>query len=138
MSSSELERLAGAELLAEGVSALPAKEVLSVPLLDLNVDIDLALDLAAPIDLAVAANANVALPADASVSTNILSALSSAGALAKQGILLDQTISGEAVAHAHQDSAIDQTNDVVDDGGSTPACRRTRSRSPSSRRVPSP
>jgi hypothetical protein len=56
------------ELHAEGGAVLPSKEVLSVPLLDLNADINLALDLAAPIDLAIAGNANVALPINAAVS----------------------------------------------------------------------
>ena len=62
MSTSHLNRLSIADLEAEAGALLPDKEVLSVPLLDLNVDIDLALTLAAPIDLAVAANANAALP----------------------------------------------------------------------------
>ena len=52
--------LSDEELGAEGVTALPDKEVVSI--LDLNADIDLAIDAAAPIDLAVAANANVAAP----------------------------------------------------------------------------
>ena len=55
-------RLSPEDLEAEAGAVLPDKEVLSVPLLDLNADIDLALALAAPIDLAVAANANVVLP----------------------------------------------------------------------------
>ena len=67
----ELRRLTAEDLEAEQVLALPAKEVIS--LLDLNVDLDLALDLAAPIDLAVAANLNVAAPIDAAVSANVLS-----------------------------------------------------------------
>jgi hypothetical protein len=108
--SSDLARLSIEELEAEAGAVLPAKEVLSVPLLDLNVDLDLALALAAPIDLAVAANANVALPIDAAVSANALSALSSATAVATQGVMIDQFISGEAIAEGEQTSVIDQTD----------------------------
>jgi hypothetical protein len=103
-------RLSRAELEAECGALLPAKEVLSVPLLDLNVDLDLALALAAPIDLAVAANANVALPIDAAVSANALSVLSNATAVATQGVMIDQFISGEAIAEGNQTSDIDQTH----------------------------
>jgi hypothetical protein len=109
-----LDPLSKAELDAEVGAALPAKEVIS--LLDLNVDIDVALDLAAPIDLAIAANANIAAPIDAAVSANVLSFDSSAQAMADQGVMLDQYISGEAIAHAPQDAVIDQSNDVIDDG----------------------
>jgi hypothetical protein len=70
------------ELAGEGVTALPAKEVMSV--LDLAADIDVKIDGAAPIDLAVAANANAALPIDASVTANDLSADSTAQATAEQ------------------------------------------------------
>lgn len=112
--SHELIRLSREEMDAEVGTALPAKEVIS--LLDLNVDIDVALDLAAPIDLAIAANANIAAPIDAAVSANVLSFDSSAQAMADQGVMLDQYISGEAVAYAPQDAVIDQGNDVIDDG----------------------
>jgi hypothetical protein len=81
-------RLSRAEIEAQGGAPLPAKEVVS--LLDLNLDLDLALDLAAPIDLAVAANANVAAPIDAAVGANILSFLSSAAAVANHGVVIDQ------------------------------------------------
>ena len=94
------------ELAAETGAALPDKEVIS--LLDLNADLDIALDAAAPIDLAVAANANVAAPIDAAVGANVLSVDSTAQALADQGVLIDQGITGEAVASAPQDSTIDQ------------------------------
>ena len=57
------------EVLAEGGTLLPSKEVLS--LLDLNVDLDLALDLAAPIDLAVAGNLNIAAPITGAVSAEL-------------------------------------------------------------------
>ncbi|QFZ17813.1 hypothetical protein [Saccharothrix syringae] len=99
--------LSMAELAAEGGTALPDKEVYS--LLDLNVDLDLGLDLAAPIDLALAANANVAAPIDAAVGANVLSDGSTAQALSDQGVLIDQGITGEAIANSTQDSTIDQT-----------------------------
>ena len=69
-----LERLSVEDLEAESGAVLPTKEVLSVPLLDLNADINLALDLAAPIDLAVAGNVERRLPINAAVSANALSA----------------------------------------------------------------
>src|SRR3954452_11271545 len=74
------DRISPEELAAEGATALPDKEVMS--LLDLNADLALTLDTAAPIDLAVGANANVAAPIDAAVNANVLSpgALSSATA----------------------------------------------------------
>lgn len=106
--SSTFERLSVEDLEAEVGAILPTKEVLSVPLLDLNADINLALDLAAPIDLAVAGNANVALPINAAVSANALSALSTAEAGGSQGVALDQFISGHAIAHGAQTSTIDQ------------------------------
>jgi hypothetical protein len=107
----DLRPLSPEELAAETGAALPDKEVIS--LLDLNADVDLALDAAAPIDLAVAANANVAAPIDAAVAANVLSAGSSAQALADQGVIIDQGITGEAVANAPQDSTIDQSDDTV-------------------------
>jgi hypothetical protein len=118
MSAQPLDRLTRDEIEAEGGTALPAKEVFS-PILDLTVDLDLALDLAAPIDLAVAANANVAAPIDAAVAANVLSFTSTSAALADQDVLIDQHISGEASAFAPQDAALDQSNDVVDDGTGT-------------------
>jgi hypothetical protein len=107
------------ELAAETGAALPDKEVIS--LLDLNADLDIALDAAAPIDLAVAANANVAAPIDAAVGANILSTGSTAQALADQGVLIDQGITGEAVANAPQDSTIDQSDDTVAEPAPAPA-----------------
>lgn len=109
--------LTQADIDAETATALPAKEVIS--LLDLNVDLDLAIDLAAPIDLAIAANANVGAPIDAAVAANVLSFSSSAGAMADQGVMLDQSISGEAIAYAPQTANLDQSNDIVDDGTAT-------------------
>lgn len=108
----EPTRLSTEDLAAERGTALPAKEVLS--LLDLNVDLDLGLDLAAPIDLAVAANANVAAPVDAAASANVLSTLSNAAAAATQDVLIDQRISGEAIAEAPQTASLDQGDDVLE------------------------
>jgi hypothetical protein len=108
-------RLSEQDLALEGGELLPDKEVLSI--LDLFVNIDLALDLAAPIDLAVAANANVAAPIDAAATANVLSFGSTATALAQQGVMIDQYISGDAIATAPQDVVLDQSNDVVDPGG---------------------
>ena len=108
---SEPLRLSRSDLEAEGGTPLPAKEVLS--LLDLNLDLYLGLDLAAPIDLAVAANANVAAPIDAAVSANVLSTMSEATSLADQDVLIDQGISGEAIADAPQTSVLDQADDVA-------------------------
>lgn len=121
MSSHDLERLSIEELEAECGALLPSKEVLSVPLLDLNADINLALDLAAPIDLAVAGNANVVLPINAAVSANALSILSTAQAGGGQGVALDQFISGHAIAHGDQTSGIDQTGSGAVAGASLAA-----------------
>ena len=111
MSTSDPKRLSREDLAQEEATALPAKEVLS--LLDLNVDLDLGLDLAAPIDLAVAANANIAAPIDAAVAANVLSFGSDAQALADQGVSLEQNLTGDAVANAPQTSEIDQGDDVL-------------------------
>ena len=125
MTDSSMPPLTADELAAEGGTALPDKEVIS--LLDLNADLDIGLDAAAPIDLAVAANANVAAPIDAAVGANILSAGSEAQAMADQGVLIDQGITGEAVAESGQDSTIDQaaeaptTTDAPADASTTPA-----------------
>ena len=109
-----LAGLSAEELEAQGATALPDKEVVSI--LDLNADLDLAIDAAAPIDLAAAANANVAAPIDAAVGANILSSGSTAQALSDQGVLVDQNVTADATAHATQGSALDQSNDVVDGG----------------------
>ncbi len=71
MSTEEFAPFTLEELGSEGVTALPAKEVMSI--LDLAADIDLAIDGAAPIDLAVALNANIMAPIEAAVSANLLS-----------------------------------------------------------------
>ncbi len=99
------------ELEAEGITALPDKEVVSI--LDLNADLDIALDIAAPIDLAIAANANVAAPIDAAVGANILSAGSTAQALSDQGVMITQGIVGDSTATATQVSDIDSSGDLA-------------------------
>jgi hypothetical protein len=114
-----LRPLSPEELAAETGAALPDKEVIS--LLDLNADLDLALDAAAPIDLAVAANANVAAPIDAAVGANVLSVGSTAQALSDQGVIINQGLTGEAVANAPQDSTIDQSGDVAQGAEPAPA-----------------
>lgn len=106
-----LTPLTDEELLAQGGTALPDKEVASV--LDLNADLDLGINAAAPIDLAVAANANVAAPIDAAASANILSFGSEAQALADQGVIIDQGITADATAESTQDSTIDQGTDTA-------------------------
>jgi len=115
--------LSDEELSAHGATALPDKEVVSI--LDLNADINLAIDAAAPIDLAVAANANVAAPIDAAVGANVLSVDSNAQALSDQGVLVNQDVNADAVAHANQDSALDQGNDAVGGGSADPAAAAT-------------
>jgi hypothetical protein len=101
-----LTPLTNDELMAQGGTALPDKEVASV--LDLNADLNLGISAAAPIDLGVAANANVAAPIDAAASANVLSFGSDSQALADQGTLISQGITGDATAHSVQDSGIDQ------------------------------
>ena len=93
MSDVEKAPLSADELAAEGATALPDKEVVS--LLDLNADLDLAIDAAAPIDLAIAANANVAAPIDAAVGANILSFDPTAQSLADQHV----TVGGRRHRH---------------------------------------
>src|SRR5687768_6089403 len=110
MTTHESAPLSAEELASEGVTALPAKEVISI--LDLAADIDLAIDGAAPIDLAIALNANVVAPIDAAVSANLLSDGSTAQAMADQGVQLTQTISADALATGLQDSTIDQSDTV--------------------------
>jgi len=105
------------ELAAEGVVALPDKEVLS--LLDLNANLDLALDAAAPIDLAVGANANIAAPIDAAVGANVLSPGAAALADAQQTGVINQGIVGDANATAAQDSSITEGTPTTDTGGTT-------------------
>jgi hypothetical protein len=77
-------------------------------LLNVNVDVDLDADLAAPIAGAVAANANVAAPINAGVAANIASIDSDSIAVAEQDAIINQSITGEAVATSSQDSTISQ------------------------------
>jgi hypothetical protein len=112
-----MPHLSADEIAAETGELLPDKEVFS--LLDLFVNLDLALDLAAPVDLAVAANANVVAPIDAAVAANVLSIGSTAQALADQGAVLNQHLSGDAIADAPQQAALDQSNNVIDPGTGT-------------------
>jgi hypothetical protein len=77
-------------------------------LLDLDVDLAADLDLAAPIAASVAANANAAIPIDAAVSANALSPDATSMGTADQDSALQQTLVGEALADATQDSAINQ------------------------------
>src|SRR3954466_15223789 len=106
----EQDGLTPEELAAQGATALPDKEVVSI--LDLNADINLAIDAAAPIDLAAAANLNVAAPIEGAVGANVLSTGSTAGAMTDQGVMITQDVNADAIAHATQDSALDQSNDV--------------------------
>lgn len=99
-----MQPLSDEELAAEGITALPDKEVASI--LDLNADLNLGIQAAAPIDLGVAANANVAAPIDASASANVLSVGSTAAGVAHQGALIDQGINADATATSVQDSSV--------------------------------
>lgn len=113
----ELQPLSDEELAAEGVTALPDKEVASI--LDLNADLNLGIQAAAPIDLGVAANANVAAPIDASASANVLSAGSTAAGVAHQGALIDQGINADATANSVQDSSVGHAAGTGTTDGST-------------------
>lgn len=89
-------------------------------LLNVNVNVDLDTDLAAPISGAVAANANVAAPINAGVAANIGSVDSDAISIAEQDAIINQSITGEAVAEANQDSQISQGDgDTGGTGGDT-------------------
>jgi len=112
----ELERVSMDEIEAEGATALPNKEVMS--LLDVNANVDLGLDLAAPVDLAAAANLNVAAPIEAAASANLLSDDAQAVAISQQHGTIDQGISGSAEATAPQHAEIAQ-NANSDDTGTT-------------------
>ena len=118
MSEEDLAPLTPEELAAEGVTALPDKEVISI--LDLAADVDLAIDGAAPIDLAVALNANVVAPIDAAVSANLLSDGSQAQAISTQGGSVTQSITADATAVGIQDSTIDQSDTTTDGTGTAP------------------
>src|SRR5215216_7218043 len=115
----DLDQVSMDEIEAEGATALPSKEVMS--LLNVDANVDLGLDLAAPVDLAAAANLNVAAPIEAAASANLLSADAQAVAVSQQHGTIDQGISGSAEATAPQTADIDQTNDTVDAGTTAPA-----------------
>src|ERR671928_448440 len=104
----ELEQVSMDEIEAEGATALPDKEVLS--LLDVNANVDLGLDLAAPVDLAAAANLNVAAPIEAAASANLLSPDAIAIGQAQQTGTIDQGITGTADATAPQHADIAQNS----------------------------
>src|SRR4051794_9957924 len=121
----ELERVSMDEIEAEGATALPNKEVMS--LLDVNANVDLGLDLAAPVDLAAAANLNVAAPIEAAASANLLSDDAQAVAISQQHGTIDQGISGTADATANQDADLAQNANPAEagaaagsDGGAAP------------------
>src|SRR3954467_15735295 len=113
VSEEPMARLSPEELAAEGGTALPAKEVMS--LLDLNANIDLTLDTAAPIDLAIGANANIAAPINAAVDANVLSVGSESQAGAIQTGVVHQGITGDATATSDQTSSIEQGNPITTD-----------------------
>lgn len=117
MSDTDLEPMTAADLAAEGGTALPAKEVMS--LLDLNANVDLGLDAAAPIDLAVGANANVAAPISAAVGANVASPLSEVSGGVAQQAEVHQGITGDATANAPQTSSIDQSQPDTPTTGAT-------------------
>jgi hypothetical protein len=122
----ESNRVTPDELAAEGVTALPDKEVLS--LLDLNANLDLALDTAAPIDLAIGANANIAAPINAAVDANVLSPGAISAADATQSGAIHESITGDASALSHQDSSIAQgTPTTTDATGGTAGTTSTGS-----------
>src|SRR6266567_2548062 len=108
----DLEQVSIDEIEAEGATALPNKEVMS--LLDVNANVDLGLDLAAPVDLAAAANLNVAAPIEAAASANLLSDNAEAVAISQQHGTIDQGISGTADATANQQAEIAQNSDPTD------------------------
>ena len=88
--SSELTPLSQDELAAEGGTALPDKELIS--LLDFNLYLDLSVGAAVPFDLAVTANANAAGPIAAAAAID--SPDSTAHALADPSVHVDQAIVG--------------------------------------------
>src|SRR3954462_3548552 len=119
MSTDEFAPFTSEELAVEGVTALPAKEVISI--LDLAADVDLAIDGAAPIDLAVALNANIMAPIAGAVSANLLSDDASSQALAHQGTQVNQTVDADAIANGIQHSNIDQSDTTTDGATAEPA-----------------
>src|SRR5688500_18053174 len=129
----DLEQVSMDEIEAEGATALPDKEVMS--LLNVDANVDLGLELAAPVDLAAAANLNVAAPIEAAASANVLSDNAQAVGISQQSGTIDQTISGSAEATAPQNAeiiqgtgdagAIDGTTTGTDAGAATPVAATT-------------
>src|SRR6478672_2410132 len=111
----DLDEVSMGEIEAEGATALPNKEVMS--LLDVNANVDLGLDLAAPVDLAAAANLNVAAPIQAAASANLLSDGAQAVGISQQHGTIDQSLSGSADATAPQHAQISQNANPVESGG---------------------
>jgi len=109
------------------LNGLNTGDLLKGNLLNVDVNVNLDANLAAPINGGVAANANVAAPIDASVSANILSNHSDATALAQQSAIINQSITGQAVATSDQTSAIGQgdvqlpSTDTASTGGTDSA-----------------
>src|SRR3954464_9597476 len=102
------------EIEAEGATALPNKEVMS--LLDVNANVDLGLDLAAPVGLPAGGNRNVAAPIEAAASANLLSDDAQAVAISQQHGTIDQGISGSADATANQQADIAQNANPAETG----------------------
>src|SRR6478672_8527772 len=113
-----LDEVSMGEIDAEGATALPNKEVMS--LLDVNANVDLGLDLAAPVDLAAAANLNVAAPIEAAASANLLSNDAQAVGIAQQHGTIDQSLSGSAQATAPQHAEISQNANPAEAGAAAP------------------
>src|SRR3954466_15001948 len=111
----DLDQVSMDEIEAEGATALPNKEVMS--LLDVNANVDLGLALAAPVDLAAAANLNVAAPIEAAASANLLSEGAQAVGIAQQHGTIDQHLSGSAEATAPQHAELTQNSNS--DGAGT-------------------
>ena len=116
------------------VGGLNTGDLLKGDLLNVDVNVDLDADLAAPINGAVAANANVAAPIDASVAANILSDDSEATAIAQQDAIINQTITGSAVATSEQVSDIDQGSVEPPDTDTASTDDPARPREPVARR----
>lgn len=106
-------------VVTDPVGGLETGDLLTGPLLNVDVDVDLDADLAAPINGAVAANANVAAPIDAAVAANIMSDGSEAVAVADQDAIISQSITGSAEATSDQTSDIDQADEPAAPAGST-------------------
>jgi hypothetical protein len=96
------------QLASESGTALPERQALSVPVLNVDANLDLNLDLAAAVDAALAANANAGAPVDASASASVLSPDSVSSGTSAQEVAIQQTLDGQADASAPQTAHIDQ------------------------------